>query len=97
MPLPNKPSAKTPKGKVKVKSAESTALIAAYPDRQAFYVSNPGAKDVWLALGPTAVKEEGILVKKELGGAQPIVIQGYTGEVAAIATESEIEVAFAEV
>jgi hypothetical protein len=91
-----KASAKTAAGKVKIKSAESTPLVKSYPDRAALYVSNPGAKDVWLALGPTAVKEEGILVKKELGGSQPILIQGYTGEVAGIATESEIEVAFAE-
>lgn len=92
------PQARTPKGKVTAKATSGT-LVAENRNRKALYVCNPSAKEVWLALGATAVKEEGIWLKKESG---LIVIpgagsEGYTGEVALITTEGEGTVTFTEI
>lgn len=81
------------KGKVTAKATSGT-LVAAWPNRVALYVYNPSSKEVWLALGATAAKEEGIWLKKEGGSA---VIEGYTGIVTLVTTEGEGTVTFAEV
>jgi hypothetical protein len=86
-------SAKTPAGKVSAKESSET-LAKAFPDRKALYVCNPSTKEVWLALGATAVKEEGIWLKKEGGAA---VIEDYTGIVTLITTSGEGAVTFTEV
>lgn len=81
------------KGKITVKATSET-LVAENLNRRALFVSNPSAKEVWLALGPTAVSEEGIWVKKETTLVVPL--EGYTGPVAAITKEGEGTLAFAE-
>lgn len=88
------PKAKHSKGKVTAKATSGT-LVAANPSRRALYVSNQSAKEVWLALGETATKEEGIWVKKETSLAYPIT--QYTGIVSLVTTEGEGTVAYAEV
>lgn len=85
--------ATTPKGKITAK-ATSQELAAANKVRVEIYICNPSAKEVWIALGPTAVKEEGIYLKKE-GGA--VVITGHEGIISVITTEGEGLVTFAEV
>lgn len=87
-------TAHTPKGKFTAK-ATSQVLSKAWGARSALYVSNPSAKEVWLALGETAVKEEGIWLKKET--ATPVVITGYTGPVSCITTAEEGSITFAEI
>lgn len=89
----SKSEANAPKGK-KTAKAESQTLVAANGQRVELYVANPSAKEVWLALGATAAKEEGIYLKKE-GGA--VIITGYTGVVSVITTEGEGSISFAEV
>lgn len=89
MPLP---VAHTPKGKVTAK-AESKTLLKAWEGRAALWVFNPSAKEVWLALGPTAAKEEGIWLKKESGA---VYIEGYRGEVSCVTTEGEGTVTYSE-
>jgi hypothetical protein len=86
-------SAKTPKGKITAK-AESQVLAKVYADRFALYVCNPSTKSVWLALGETAAKEEGIFLAKETGTT---VIEGYTGVVSVVTTEGEGVVTFSEI
>lgn len=85
--------AASPKGKATAK-ATSQVLAAANGSRVALVVCNPSSKEVWLALGATAVKEEGIWLKKESGA---IVIDFYTGPVSCITTEGEGTVTFSEV
>jgi hypothetical protein len=85
--------AKTPKGKKTVK-AESQTLVAANDARLTLTVQNPSDKEVWLAKGPTAGKEEGVWLKKE-GGS--IVIDDYTGIVSCITSEGEGSICFSEV
>lgn len=85
--------ATTPKGKKLVK-AESQTLVAANDARVALVVCNPSTKEVWLALGASATKEEGTWLKKE-GGA--IVIDFYTGPVSCVTTEGEGVITFSEV
>lgn len=86
--------AKAPKGKLTAKSTESQALVLANEARIGLYVFNPSAKEVWLALGTTAVAEEGIWLKKESG---QVFIQGYKGQVSVITTAEEGSVTFAEI
>ena len=83
------------KGKVTAKATSGT-LAKAYSGRQALFVCNPSAKEVWLALGSEATKEEGIWLKKESG---TLVIDGglYTGIVTCITTEGEGTITFSEV
>ena len=88
----NVPTAKKSKGAVTAK-AESATLVAANDDRVALYVSNPSAKEVWLALGATATKSEGIWLKKEAGS---VVIEGYGGIVSVVTTEGEGTVTYSE-
>jgi hypothetical protein len=85
--------ATTPKGKKTAKET-SQQLLAANPARVEFTVSNPSSKEVWLSLGETATKEEGIWLKKE-GGAYTNT--SYTGRVDIVTTEGEGVVAFSEV
>ncbi|HZN10475.1 MAG TPA: hypothetical protein VFC61_02290 [Blastocatellia bacterium] len=87
--------AKTPKGKVTANTGSKT-LIADNRDRIRAFVSNNGANDVWLALGTTAVAEEGILLKKEGGGNQPFQLEGYTGIITVITKTGESVVSFSE-
>lgn len=82
------------KGKLTAK-ATSQVLCKAWSGRSALYVCNPSAKEVWLALGETAAKEEGIWLKKET--ATPVVITGYTGPVSCITTAEEGSITFAEI
>lgn len=86
-------TAVTPKGKVTASTASAT-VAAANPFRVALVVTNNGAKDVWLALGSTAVAEEGILLNSE-GGAH--IIDYYLGVVTVITKEAESVVSFTEV
>lgn len=88
-----KGSAKASKGKLKAKS-ESQVVVKEFAGRSAFWAQNPSAKEIWLALGETAVKEEGIWLKKET--ATPVVIEGYTGPISCITTAEEGEFVFAE-
>jgi hypothetical protein len=81
------------KGRVTAKATSGT-LAKAYSGRQALFVCNPSAKEVWLALGETAAKEEGIWLKKEGGTA---VIEGYGGVVTCITSEGEGTITFSEV
>jgi hypothetical protein len=91
---PSRPSsAKTPKGKVTAKTSSET-LAAANESRVALYVTNVGANNVFLALGATAVAEEGILLTKEGGGT---VIDNYSGAVAVITKSGESVVSLSEV
>jgi len=85
-------TAHTSKGALTAK-AESKTLVAAYTDRIRLFVANPGEKDVWLALGETAKAKEGIFLAAKTGKE---VIEGYSGIVAAITTEGESLVTFAE-
>lgn len=62
--------------------------------RTEIYICNPSSKEVWIALGPTAVKEKGIWLKKEGGSA---VITGYLGAISLITSEGEGLVTYAEV
>lgn len=79
---------------LKEAKATTQVLLPENGNRVGVYVSNPSAKEVWIALGPTAVKEEGIWLKKETG---PIFIQGYNGVISFITTEGEGKVTFAEI
>lgn len=81
------------KGKVTAKATSGT-LAAANPYRVALYVSNPSSKEVWLALGATATKEEGIWLKKESGST---TLLNYTGIVTCVTTEGEGTITYAEV
>lgn len=86
--------ARQPKGKVTAKAA-SGVLVKANLNRQALYVFNPSTKEVWIALGETAAKEEGIWLKKE--SSLPYPITGYTGAVSCITSAEEGTVTFVEV
>lgn len=85
-------TANASKGKLKAKETTQT-LVAANGGRVELYVCNPSAKEVWLALGETAAKEEGIWLKKESGC---VVISGYTGIVTCITTSGEGEITYSE-
>ena len=86
-------TARTDKGKLTIKT-ESKELAKANGDRLALIISNEGAKDVWLALGTTAVAKEGIFLKS---GGEPWVLQGYSGAVSVIAGEGESNICFVEI
>lgn len=81
-------------GKVTAK-ATTGALVAANINRSALYVSNPSSKEIWLNLGESAKKEEGIWLKKET--SLPFAIAGYSGPVSLITSEGEGTVTFLEV
>lgn len=85
--------AKTPKSKVTAKT-ESQTLVADNEARVALYVTNNGTKNVWLALGATAVAEEGPLLVKETGA---VVIDNYSGIITCITKEGESLLTFAEI
>lgn len=87
------PEAVTPAGALTAKT-ESQTLSASNPGRIALYVTNNGAKDVWLALGSTAVAEKGIKLVATTGSA---VIDNYSGVVSFISKEGESLVTFAEI
>jgi hypothetical protein len=86
-------SPKAGKGKATAK-ATSAALVEANPARVSLYVCNPSDKEVWLALGSEAKKEEGIWLKREGGTAY---IPDYSGVVACVTTEGEGTITYAEV
>ena len=88
----NTDTATTPKGKKKLKT-ESQTILAANEARVEAYICNNGESAVYLALGPTAVANEGIRLNKEGGN---VVIPGYTGIITGITASGEIEVCFAE-
>lgn len=91
---PSRPaSAKTSKGKVTAKTSSET-LVAANENRVALYITNIGASNVFLALGATAVAEEGIMLVKEGGSAE---IVNYSGAVSVITKTGESIVGFSEV
>jgi hypothetical protein len=77
-------------GKITAK-AESQEALKSNRDRLVAVITNPSAKDAWLALGAKAVSEEGIYLKKE-GGA--FVCDFYTG---AISVVGEGNITWAEV
>lgn len=85
--------AKNPKGKFTAK-ATSQVLVTENGSRAALYICNPSDKEVWIALGETAAKEEGIWLKKET--TTPIAIVGYTGPVSVITTSEEGSITYAE-
>lgn len=78
----------------KTAKATTEELAAANPNRVALIVCNPSAKEVWLGLGTSAVKEKGIYLKKE-GGS--VIIDFWLGAVHVITTEGEGVVSFTEV
>lgn len=82
------------KGKVTAKATSGT-LVKENLGRKALYVSNPSTKEVWIALGETAAKEEGLWLKKETSLVFPII--GYTGPVTVVTTEGEGTVTYIEV
>jgi len=86
-------TALTPKGAVTAK-AESQVLAKANGKRAALYVTNCGAKDVFLAFGDTAKAKEGVKLEAETGAT---VIEGYAGAVSVITEEGESLVTYAEV
>lgn len=88
-----KSNAKTSKGKLTVKGT-TQVLCLENEARIGVYVSNPSGKEVWLALGESATKEEGIWLKKEVGS---VFIQGYTGPISCITTAEEGSIVFAEI
>lgn len=90
--------ARSPRGKVTAKATSQT-LVKANGNRKCVYITNASAKDVWLAFGSEAKKEEGIYLKAE-GGSAVITgsgNEGYTGEISVVTTEGEGLVTFAEV
>lgn len=85
---------RTPGAKFTAK-ATSQVLLTENKDRVAIYLSNPSAKEVWVNLGGTAVKEEGIWLKKE--SVLPFPIIGYLGPVSVITTAEEGSIVVCEV
>ena len=85
--------AKTPKSKITAKT-ESQVLAEFNEPRVALYVTNNGAKNVWLAFGGTATVEEGPLLVEKTGA---IVIDNYSGPVSCITKEGESLLTFAEI
>lgn len=86
-------TATTPKGKLKAKS-ESQTLVAANPARVECFICNNGENSVFLALGATAVANEGIRLNKE-GGS--VVIAGYLGVISVITASTEVETCYSDV
>jgi len=85
--------ARTPKGKFAAKT-ESKELAKANGDRLALFITNEGAKDVWLSLGSAAVAKEGIYLKEK---GTPFELTGYSGAVFAITASEESNVCIAEI
>lgn len=83
--------AQVPGKKLKTKT-ESKTLLAENINRSGFIVS-AGTKDVTIALGPTAVNGEGIVIREK---GPPFVLMGYTGPVSIIASAEEPEIGYAE-
>lgn len=86
-------TAADPSGSVKAKT-ESQTLLAANRNRVCAYIANDGEKTVYLGLGATAVKNEGIPLPK---GSAPFKLEGYTGVVSVVTAEGESVTAFSEV
>jgi hypothetical protein len=80
---------------VKEAKATTQVLLAENGNRVAVFLSNPSSKEVWVSLGPTAAKEEGIWLKKETTLPYPII--GYNGVISFITTEGEGKVTFSEI
>lgn len=85
--------ANNPADAVKAETKSQT-LVADNPERVTLYVTNDGANVVYLALGPTAVKNEGIRLNAN-GGS--FTDQNYKGVVSVVTAEGESVVTFAEV
>lgn len=85
--------AHTPKSAVTAKETSAT-LVAENRERVAVYITNDGEKAVYLALGSSATKNQGIRLN-EKGGA--IVIDAYTGPISVVTASGESVVTFAEV
>lgn len=68
-------------GKLTAKSESQELTKDSTGERTVLVITNPSAKDAWLALGTKAVSEEGIYLKKE-GGA--FVCDFYTGPVSVV-------------
>lgn len=85
--------ATTAKGKKEV-TAASAELLPANGNRIGVWISNPSGKEVWLAFGATATKEEGIWIKKETG---PIFLYGYNGVISCVTTAEAGSITFVEV
>lgn len=83
----------TPAGSIKAKT-ESQTLAVANKIRVVLKVTNDGGKKVYLAYGPTAVKEKGIPLNAEGGSA---TIDEYTGIVTVVTAAEESVVCFVEV
>lgn len=78
--------AMTPRG-VLVMSGASQSLVLRSPMRQTLLVSNHAAANpIFLALGPTAVANQGI----RLNAGQSLPISGYTGVVSVIGTAADV-------
>lgn len=86
--------ARAGKGKVTAKATSGT-LVKENLSRRGLYVSNPSSKEVWLALGSSATKEEGLWVKKETSLVFPIL--DYTGPISLVTTEGEGTVTYIEI
>lgn len=84
--------AANPKGK-KTATTSSAKLVGANESRVALVVCNDGTNAVYLALGGTATKEEGIRLNKE-GGTH--IIDYYWGEVTCVTATGESNVCWAE-
>jgi hypothetical protein len=85
--------ARVSKGTFKAVESSKT-LVKANQDRLALYVCNDSTATVYLALGATAAKSEGIRLNKE-GGS--VVIDNYSGEVTCFAAAAEAVLTFSEV
>lgn len=85
--------ANDPCGAVKAKT-ESQTLVAANPGRVAVYITNDGEGTAYLALGVTAVKNEGIRLLK---GDPPLRIADYTGVISVVTKEGEPVITFSEI
>ena len=74
---------------------ESKTVVKENLNRRQLHLANPSAKDIYLALGPTAEAKKGIWLKKE--SVYPYPIEGYTGPVTCIGAEAAEFVVFTEV
>lgn len=75
--------------------ATTQVLLEENKARIAIFLANPSAKEVWVTLGATATKEQGIWLKKE--SVLPFPIVGYLGVVSCITTAEEGSIVVSEV
>ena len=85
--------AEVAKGKITATTV-SAQVRAANRSRVVLKMTNDGANTVYVAYGPTAVKNEGDRLNAE-GGT--VTIDEYTGEVTLVTAEGESNVCFTEV